>query len=93
MKFGDLLDVLESDEKLFVNVTNEWGDGFYDGTVGHFREEEELLHTLRVDRVYTCIIEDEKHSDVCANRVALIIQTNVTLYDDEHEIIYRGRSK
>lgn len=92
MKFKDLLDVLESNEKLFVNVTNEWGDGFYDGTVGYFREEE-LLHTLRVDRVYTCIIEDEKHSDVCANRVALIIQTNVTLYDDEHEIIYRGRSK
>lgn len=92
MKFIDLLDVLESDEKLFVNVTNEWGDEFYDGTVGHFREEE-LLHTLRVDTVYTCIIEDEKHSDVCANRVALIIQTNVTLYDDEHEIIYRGRSK
>lgn len=92
MKFGDLLDVLESDEKLFVNVTNEWGDEFYDGTVGHFREEE-LLHTLRVDTVYTCIIEDEKHSDVCANRVALIIQTNVTLYDDKHEIIYRGRSK
>lgn len=92
MKFGDLLDVLESDENLFVNVTNECGDGFYDGTVGHFREEE-LLHTLRVDRVYTCIIEDEKHSDVCANRVALIIQTNVTLYDDKHEIIYRGRSK
>lgn len=92
MQFGDLLDVLESDEKLFVNVTNEWGDEFYDGTVGHFREEE-LLHTLRVDTVYTCIIEDEKHSDVCANRVALIIQTNVTLYDDKHEIIYRGRSK
>ena len=92
MQFKDLLDVLESDEKLFVNVTNECGDGFYDGTVGNFREEE-LLHTLRVDRVYTCIIEDEKHSDVCANRVALIIQTNVTLYDDEHEIIYRGRSK
>lgn len=92
MQFIDLLDVLESDEKLFVNVTNECGDGFYDGTVGHFREEE-LLHTLRVDRVYTCIIEDEKHSDVCANRVALIIQTNVTLYDDEHEIIYRGESK
>ena len=92
MQFIDLLDVLESDEKLFVNVTNELGDGFYDGTVGHFREEE-LLLTLRVDRVYTCIIEDEKHSDVCANRVALIIQTNVTLYDDEHEIIYRGESK
>lgn len=92
MQFIDLLDVLDSDEKLFVNVTNEWGDGFYDGTVDHFREEE-LLQNLRVDRVYTCIIEDEKHSDVCANRVALIIQTNVTLYDDKHEIIYRGRSK
>lgn len=92
MKFKDLLEVLDSNEKLFVSVTNEWGDGFYDGTVGHFREEE-LLHTLRVDTVYTCIIEDEKHSDVCANRVALIIQTNVTLYDDKHEIIYRGRSK
>lgn len=92
MQFIDLLDVLESNAQLSVLVTNEWGDGFYDGTVGHFREEE-LLHTLRVDRVYTCIIEDEKHSDVCANRVALIIQTNVTLYDDEHEIIYRGRSK
>lgn len=92
MQFIDLLDVLDSDEQLSVTVTNELGDGVYKGTVEYFKEEE-LLHTLRVDRVYTCIIEDEKHSDVCANRVALIIQTNVTLYDDEHEIIYRGRSK
>lgn len=94
MQFKDLLEVLESDEKLVITVANEWGDGLYEGTVEELRQEEVLLD-LRVmaDRVYTRIIEDEKHSDVCANRVALIIQTNVTLYDDEHEIIYRGRSK
>lgn len=40
MKFKDLLEVLESDEKLHVTVTNEWGDECHEGTVEHFREDE-----------------------------------------------------
>lgn len=86
MKFKDLLEVLESDEQLFITVTN--GDEFYgyDGTVEEFREEE-LLLDLRVgaDRVYTRIIEDE---GVCGNKVALTTEIDVTLYDDEHKIIF-----
>lgn len=89
MKFIDLLDVLESDELLRVTVTNEWDDEVYEGTVEHFRKDE-LMANLRVitDRVYTRIIEDEKHSDVDANRVALTTEIDVTLYDDEQKIIF-----
>lgn len=87
MQFKDLLDVLESDEKLFVIVTNEWGDGGYEGTVEKLREEE-LLLDLRVEQVYTRIIEDDKHSDIDANRIALTTEIEVTLYDEEQKIIY-----
>lgn len=89
MKFKDLLEVLESDEQLFITVTN--GDEFYnyDGTVEEFREEKLLLDLrVRADRVYTRIIEDEEHSDVCGNKVALTTEIDVTLYDDEHKIIF-----
>ena len=89
MQFKDLLEVLESDEQLLITVTNEFGDEVFNGTVEHFREDE-LFSNLRVraDRVYTRIIEDDKHSDVDANRVALTTQIEVTLYDDEHKIIF-----
>lgn len=89
MQFIDLLDVLDSDEKLFVNVTNEWGDGLYEGTVEELRQEEVLLD-LRVmaDSVYTRIIDDKEHSDVRDNKVALTTEIEVTLYDEEQKIIY-----
>lgn len=88
MKFKDLLEVLESDEKLVITVTNEWGKVFK-GTVEHFREDE-LFSNLRVkaDSVFTRIIEDDKFSDVDANRVALTTLIEVSLYDDEHKIIF-----
>lgn len=89
MQFKDLLEVLESDEKLVITVANEWGDGLYEGTVEELRQEEVLLD-LRVmaDRVYTRIIEDKEHSDVRDNKVALTTEIEVTLYDDEQKIIY-----
>ena len=89
MKFQDLLDVLESDEKLVITVANEWGDGLYEGTVKELRQEEVLLD-LRVmaDSVYTRLIEDKEHSDVRDNKVALTTEIEVTLYDDEQTIIY-----
>lgn len=87
MQFKDLLDVLDSDEQLVVTVTNEWGDGLYEGTVEHFKEDE-LMSILRVCRVYTRIIEDKELSDVCPNKIALTTEIEVTLYDDEHKIIY-----
>ena len=61
MQFKDLLDVLESDEKLVITVANEWGDGLYEGTVKELRQEEVLLD-LRVmaDSVYTRLIEDKE---------------------------------
>jgi hypothetical protein len=89
MKFIDLLDVLDSDEQFSVIVTNEWGDGFYEGTVEHFREEELLLN-LRVDRIFTRIIEDYEQSDYYPNRVLIYKdEIEVTLFDEEHKIIYR----
>lgn len=87
MQFIDLLDVLDSDEQLSVTVANEWGDGAYEGTVEKLREEE-LLLDLRVEQVYTRIIEDDKHSDIDANRIALTTEIEVTLYDEEQKIIY-----
>lgn len=85
MQFKDLLDVLENDEQLRVTVT---GYRVYKGTVEHFKEEEELLTNLRVEQVYTRIIEDDKHSDVDANRIALTTEIEVTLYDDENKIVF-----
>jgi hypothetical protein len=85
MKFIDLLDVLESDEQLRVTVT---GVGVYKGTVEHFKEEE-LLSNLRVDRIFTRIIEDYEHSDVRYNRATLITDIEVTLYDEEEKIIQK----
>lgn len=89
MQFKDLLEVLESGEKLVITVANEWGDGLYEGTVEEFREEK-LLLDLRVmaDSVYTRIIDDKEHSDVRDNKVALTTEIEVTLYDDEQKIIY-----
>ena len=75
MKFKDLLDVLENDEQLRVTVT---GYRVYKGTVEHFKEEE-LLSNLRVDRIFTHIIEDYNHSDVCYNRATLITDIEVTI--------------
>ena len=86
MKFKDLLEVLDSDEQLTVIVTNEWGDEYNYGTVKDFKEED-LLLILRVCRVFTRVVE---HYDVSPKRVALTTQIKVTLYDDEHKIIYRG---
>lgn len=83
MQFKDLLEVLESDEQLKVTVT---GNGVYKGSVEHFKEEE-LLSNLRVNRVFTHIIEDYDHSDVCYNRATLISEIEVTLFDEE-KIIY-----
>lgn len=85
MQFKDLLDVLESDEQLRVTVT---GYGVYKGSVEHFKEEE-LLTNLRVNRIFTHIIEDYEHSDVCYNRATLITEIEVTLYDEEQKIIYQ----
>jgi hypothetical protein len=87
MKFKDLLEVLDSDEQLTVTVTNEWGDGVYDGTVEEFREEK-LLLDLRVCRIFTRIIKDDEHFDIRSNRKALTTEIEVTLYDDEQKIIY-----
>jgi hypothetical protein len=87
MKFKELLEVLESDEQLTVTVTNEWGDGVYDGTVEEFREEK-LLLDLRVCRIFTRIIKDDEHFDIRSNRKALTTEIEVTLYDDEQKIIY-----
>jgi hypothetical protein len=87
MKFKELLEVLESDEQLFITVTNEWGDGVYDGTVEEFREEK-LLLDLRVCRIFTRIIKDDEHFDIRSNRKALTTEIEVTLYDDEQKIIY-----
>ena len=89
MKFKDLLEVLESDEKLVITVANEWGDGVYEGTVEELRQEEVLLD-LRVmtDRVYTRIIKDKEHSDVRDNKVALTTEIEVTLFDAENKIIF-----
>lgn len=78
MQFKDLLDVLENDEQLKVTVT---GYGVYKGTVEHFKEEE-LLSNLRVDRIFTHIIEDYEHSDVCYNRATLITVIEVILKDE-----------
>lgn len=75
MKFIDLLDVLESDEHLRVTVT---GVGVYKGTVEHFKEEG-LFSNLRVDRIFTHIIEDFDHSDVCYNRATFITDIEVVL--------------
>lgn len=79
MKFKDLLDVLESDEQLRVTVT---GYEVYKGSVEHFKEEE-LLTNLRVDRIFTHIIEDYDHSDVCYNRATFITEIEVILYGEE----------
>jgi hypothetical protein len=87
MKFKELLEVLDSDEQLTVTVTNEWGDGVYKGSVEHFKEEE-LLSNLKVNRIFTHIIEDYDHSDVCYNRATLISEIEVTLFDEEQTIIY-----
>lgn len=84
MKFKDLLEVLESDEQLRVTVT---GVGVYKGTVEHFKEEE-LFSNLKVNRIFTHIIEDYEHSDVCYNRATLISEIEVTLFDEEQTIIY-----
>lgn len=80
MQFKDLLDVLESDEQLSVTVT---GYRVYKGSVEHFKEEE-LLSNLRVNRIFTHIIEDYEHSDVCYNRATFISDIEVILYNDEH---------
>lgn len=85
MKFEDLLDVLESDAQLSVIVTNEWGDRFYDGTVEKLREEE-LLLGLRVEHTYANI----EKSDYYPDKVSFFPKYYVTLFDDEHKIIYRG---
>lgn len=61
---------------------NDW----YNGTVEDFREEE-LLTNLRVARVNTHIIYDEKHSTYNTNKVSLMSEIEVTLYD-EHKINY-----
>jgi hypothetical protein len=87
MKFKDLLEVLDSDEQLTVTVTNEWGDGVYDGTVEEFREEK-LLLDLRVCRIFTRIIKDDEHFDIRSNRKALTTEIEVTLFDEEQTIIY-----
>ena len=89
MQFKDLLEVLESDEKLVITVANEWGDGLYEGTVEELRQEEVLLD-LRVmaDRVYTRIIDDKEHFDVRSNRTALTTEIDVTLFDAENKIIF-----
>ena len=79
MKFIDLLDVLESDEQLRVTVT---GYGVYKGSVEHFKEEE-LLSNLRVNRIFSHIIEDYDNSDVCYNRATLITEIEVILYNEE----------
>lgn len=78
MQFKDLLDVLENDEQLRVTVT---GYGVYKGSVEHFKDEE-LLSNLRVDRIFTHIIEDFEHSDVCYNRATLISEIEVILKDE-----------
>ena len=78
MKFIDLLDVLESDEQLKVTVT---GYRVYKGSVEHFKEEE-LLSNLRVDRIFTHIIEDYDNSDVCYNRATFISEIEVILYNE-----------
>ena len=80
MKFIDLLDVLESDEQLIVTVT---GYEVYKGSVEHFKEEEELLTNLRVNRIFTHIIKDYEHSDDCYNRATLITEIEVILYNEE----------
>lgn len=85
MQFIDLLDVLDNDELLVVTVT---GYRVYKGSVEHFKEEEELLTNLRVDRIFTHIIKDYEHSDVCYNRATLITEIEVTLYDEEQTIIF-----
>lgn len=85
MQFIDLLDVLDSGEQLKVTVT---GYGVYKGSVEHFKEEEKLLQDLEVYGMYTRIIEDYEHSDVCYNRAILITEIEVTLYDEEQKIIY-----
>lgn len=89
MKFKDLLDVLDSDEQLRVTVTNEWGDKVYYGALEQFREEPIFLDLIvKADRVYTRIVEDDEHFDICSNRKALTTEIDVTLYDYEHKIIY-----
>lgn len=79
MQFIDLLDVLESDEQLVVTVT---GHRVYKGSVEHFKEEE-LLSNLRVNRIFTHIIEDYEHSEGCYNRATFITEIEVILYDEE----------
>lgn len=88
MKFIDLLDVLESNAQLSVLVTNEWGDRVYDGTVGHFWEEKGLLTNLKVCRVYTLPVMKEVQSEFYPKPLSFIIKIYVTLYDDEHKIIF-----
>lgn len=80
MKFIDLLDVLDNDELLVVTVT---GHRVYKGSVEHFKEEEELLSNLRVNRIFTHIIEDYDHSDGCYNRATFITEIEVILYNEE----------
>lgn len=75
MKFIDLLDVLERDELLKVTVT---GYGVYKGSVEHFKEEGPFSN-LRVDRIFTHIIEDYDLTDVCCNRATLISVIEVVL--------------
>lgn len=89
MKFIDLLDVLESDAQLSVIVTNEWGDRFYEGTVEKLREEE-LLLDLRVELVRADLIGNIEKSDYYPDKVSFFPKNYVTLFDDEHKIIYRG---
>lgn len=87
MQFKDLLEVLDSNEKLFVTVTNEWGDGFYEDDVDNFRENV-LMSNLRVELVYTRIIDDKEHFGFRLNRTALTTEIEVTLYDDENKIVF-----
>lgn len=65
------------------------GDRFYEGTVEKLREEE-LLLDLRVELVRADLIGNIEKSDYYPDKVSLFPKNYVTLFDDEHKIIYRG---